>query len=1451
MARIFLSHSSADEAEAIALREWLRVQGWDDVFLDIDPERGLKPGDRWQKELRAAADRCEAVLLVLSPAWLKSLWCNLEFAFARSEGKAIFGVLVKPVEVSELPADMTAEWQLCRLFGDTPEKGLTVQTRQGPVDVGFSEDGLRRLKDGLLKSGLDSSYYRWPPETDPHRSPYRGLEPLGVEDAAIYFGRDVEVLRGMDRLREMRQSALAPVFVVLGPSGTGKSSFLRAGLMPRLQRDDRHYCVLDPMRPELAAISGEEHGLARVLHTALCRAPGGPRINLARVREPLLAGKTEHLRELLDQIRRASAPHPPIEENVTSRALPTAVLAIDQAEELFHRDSGSEGAILLSLLGHLLRTDRVGAALDNGPLPLLVAFTIRSERFEALQNAPELQGVRFELFDDLRPMPKQRFADIIRRPAERARVRGQPLDVKAELVDRLVEECGAGGDTLPLLSLTLSRLYDDYGSDGDLRLDEYEQMGGMAQIVKIEVESILARNPSHERARQLELLRGAFIPWLATFDPDTDQPIRRLARMQDIPAESHALIDALAERRLLLKDRRGGVVLVEVAHEALLRRWDVLAGWLQEEREDLKDADALLRARDAWEANGHNEAWLLQGMRLTNAQQLAARPRFVERLRVCDDFLGASRAKANEVREAEERSRQAALDAANRLAAEQTARAEAEQQAKAVAEQSAARLRRRSTALATALALAALSLVVTAGLALYSREQARLADEGARKSVALAATGQALRMLTNELDGGVERAYQQLIAAHRLAPSAETQGALLTALMSSPSLLKVVNRIDDAFAMALSPDGKSVATLTVDGTLRLLDARTLQPTAVSRERVPGRAHALVYSPDGQHIASAHESGVRLWDAIGLQTRGDPLAGDTNQVNSLIFSPDGKFLIGGGTGEIEVWDMKSRAPAYPALNPAGPGIGLNDLAISPDSRTIASLWGGFHARLWDARTGKLTKALDLDATAHHLEFLPDNSGIVFSDGSLRDGASLKVKAQIIDLNAPEADKLLMGTVFRVSEDGNLLFTERAPNALVTLAMKTGKVGTQHWGPLGMGPVFAENSRADSLLTNELGEIKLWRRDAGPSMTAPLSGHSKPVKAASTSPNGDVIATGDEGAEIRLWNERSRTQLGTTLRGHRAAVTALAFSSDAALLASGDALGNLLLWNVRTGALVSPVSCDMSESITVVAFSPNGQRLVAGSDRGSLCLYDTLSHSAVFRSRAREHHLEVTSIAFHADSARWVTGGVEGNVRVWDSMTGAPIWKPQDRGAPGSWRRLGSTVRAVGFSGDGLKVHAMDGSMLKVWDDSKRALVAEVPVNGWIAATAAFVPTLQYGSHLDHSSNDLRFLDLWSNQPLGPVLRVKEKFSSRGVLALAADASYAVVTNDAGMPVIWPGPTRWISELCARLTRNMSHDEWREWISDRIGYETQCPGLPLQSDANAETSSRAGSEAASSR
>ena len=137
-------------------------------------------------------------------------------------------------------------------------------------------------------------------------------------------------------------------------------------------------------------------------------------------------------------------------------------------------------------------------------------------------------------------------------------------------------------------------------------------MGGMGSVVNGEVESVLAWDPAKRKA-QLEHLKAAFIPWLATINRDTDEPMRRLSHYADLPAESRPLIDALAERRLLVINQRNHEKVVEVAHEALLRQWGELANWLKAEREDLKLAHALEQAARDWQSNSWKADWLMEG----------------------------------------------------------------------------------------------------------------------------------------------------------------------------------------------------------------------------------------------------------------------------------------------------------------------------------------------------------------------------------------------------------------------------------------------------------------------------------------------------------------------------------------------------------------------------------------------------------------------------------------------------------------------------------------------------------------------------------------------------------------------------------------------------------------------------------------------------------------------
>jgi TIR domain len=338
---LFISHSSRNNDPAIKVRDWLREQGWRDTFLDLDPEHGLAPGQRWQEELRKAGERCSAVIALVSPEWAASIHCRTEFLLTSQLGKRVFPVLIAPTPFADLPAELTAHFQM----GDMSRPEIEA-------------DGLNRLRIGLTRAGLHPGHFGWPPPGEPNRPPYRGLHTLEEQDAAIFFGRDALIAKGLDALRRMRDGAPERMLVVLGASGAGKSSFLRAGLLARLQRDEESFLVLGILRPARAALSGPT-GLAHALGLSGPFTAEAIAARFAAIRAPVV-----------DRLARYAQAG---RETYTARP-PTLILPIDQSEELFAADQKEVAAALAGLAAAF-------AADEN----LLAIVTIRSDGFAALQ----------------------------------------------------------------------------------------------------------------------------------------------------------------------------------------------------------------------------------------------------------------------------------------------------------------------------------------------------------------------------------------------------------------------------------------------------------------------------------------------------------------------------------------------------------------------------------------------------------------------------------------------------------------------------------------------------------------------------------------------------------------------------------------------------------------------------------------------------------------------------------------------------------------------------------------------------------------------------------------------------------------------------------------------------------------------------------------------------------
>jgi hypothetical protein len=660
VSQLFVSHSSRDNFAAKALAEWLAAEGFNDIFLDLDPERGIAAGERWERALNQATLRCEAVLFLVSKAWLESRWCWKEHSLARGKNKKLFAALIdETMTIGDLPSELTGTWQVVDLVHGVPTRTFRVQLSGSDAEqhIDLAEAGLIRLRAGLTRAGLDPKYFAWPPEGEPNRPPYPGLSALEASDAGIFFGRDAPLVEAMDKLRGLALGAAPRLYVILGASGAGKSSFLRAGLLPRLQRDDRQFLPLSPLRPERSPILGE-NGLLGALVKAF------PTETRASLRAFADAG-AEALRPLLK--RAAAEAQSRITVADAAAKPPTMVIAIDQAEELFSAESAAEGTRLLDTLATL-------AAVDDPTV--VVIFAIRSDSYDQLQRAKPLAELPQQT-QSLPPMPRGEYARVIEGPSERVATAGGKLRIDPRLTQALLSDLvqGGGADVLPLLAFTLEHLWREFSAAGTITLENYVATGGIGGVIDRAVRRAFGaadvdpRIPRDPQERE-KLLRKGLIPWLAGVDPETKTPRRAIARREDLPEDTRPLLDLLVSERLLRSDAREEpgpdgtartVATLEPAHEALLRQWAPLKGWLEADLGRLATLEGVKRAARDWDANGRNAAWLAHhGLRLVDAVSLDERSDLAAKLDALDRayLAGCGTREASEAAEAEARRRE-------------------------------------------------------------------------------------------------------------------------------------------------------------------------------------------------------------------------------------------------------------------------------------------------------------------------------------------------------------------------------------------------------------------------------------------------------------------------------------------------------------------------------------------------------------------------------------------------------------------------------------------------------------------------------------------------------------------------------------------------------------------------------------------------------------------------
>ncbi|GAA2333715.1 TIR domain-containing protein [Streptomyces kunmingensis] len=1278
-ATLFISHSSQDRVVALRVAARLAEAGYQGIFLDIDPEAGIPAGRSWERELHAQLRRADAVIYLASAASAASHWCFAELSHARAHGSPVF-----PVRLDDAPR--------LRLLED-------VQW----VDLRAGESALDRLLNGLRRTGIHASgSFAW----DATRSPYPGLEPFAPQDAAVFFGREPETGRLMELLQPTVQYGSGRFVAVVGPSGSGKSSLLHAGVLPRLS--NHRWVVLPPLRPGRQPTAA----LADSLHQALV-GHGLPAEGATAGR--LLGEGSAALVELAGAVAHA--------EGALSAPGRSVLLVIDQAEELLTLTGVEEQKSFLRLLT---------GALGTGS-PLWVLATVRSE---FLTTSPERAGLT-EAIDDplvLEPLSRDRLPEVIELPARQA-----GLVLAPGLTARMVDET-VGGDALSLLAYTLRALYARVGREGVVTVEDYEAVGGVEGALRRRADAL---REELTRRGQGEAVLPALLR-LVTVDGDKEPSARRVPAAP-LSADERTVMNVFAEARLLVRGAvPGQQPSYEVAHEALLRRWPPLHAKIAESRHFLRLRSELERLAADWERGAYDESYLLRGGRLgTFTTWSADHPKELSPLE--ERFVAESRSLAERERVLATRSQRrrrrlkAGLVAllvlaltAGALAYMNSERAQSRARlalADRLGAQSDAAVGSRP-AVAVLVGLQSLSVAhqdrttprppggLVTGLARLTHTSTLLPHPDRVQGVDFAPDGTTLA--TCGYDGAVH--LWDTAGGDAKGKPLRVPGGAVTDVAFAPAGTTLATGSEDgtirlwdvrtrrlmgrplvghqglAADVEFRPGSRSrlLASAGSDGTVRLWDVRTHRTQATLRAH-DDAATSVAFSPDGRLLATAGwDRTARLWSVgKGAPQQLRTFTGHRDWLRRVAFAPDGATIAtSSADGTARVWNVRTGRPEKWHLS--GHGNDVWSVAYSPDGRLLATAEGDGTTWLWSARDGTPRGQALAGHTnlVNQVDFAPDSKRLATSswDKSARlwsvaesYSVARPLTGHRADVNAVafDRDSRLLATA---GDDGTVRLWrtgagEGAPRILRghsgpvyrvafsprgDLIVSVGADGTARLWRSASGKAVRRITAGRSTQVRDVSfspdgkqfatasmdsRVRIWSTATGRAVGKPLSGHDEPVNGVAYAPHGALLADVSNDTTGRLWNVRTRTPRGASLEGHTNIVNDVAFSPDGRLVATAGADLTVRLWNVPSGRLRGAPLTGSTGTLEDVAFSPDGSLVAGAGDDGAVRMWNVRTgRTAGFPLTG--HRGEVYGVAFSPDGRFLASAGADGTARLWD-------------------------------------------------------------------------------------------------------------------------------------------------------------------------------------------------------
>jgi WD40 repeat protein/transcriptional regulator with XRE-family HTH domain len=1065
--------------------------------------------------------------------------------------------------------------------------------------------------------------------------PYKGLNYFDESDADLFVGREALTVKLTERvfaLTSMGARQEMRFLAIIGASGCGKSSLVRAGLIPalrwNLQTADWQTYVFTPSVHPLESLSA----------------------SLTAESNSVIATST-----LIDDLARdPRSLHLYIKRQMSLENHRHLLLVIDQFEELFALcRSGDERH---SFINNLL------TAASEADGPVVVIITLRADFYDRCADYPQLREALALNQEYIGAMSEDELRRAIEEPALHGRWGLEP-----GLLDLLLHDVEGEPGALPLLSHALLETWERRRGRS-LTLSGYASSGGVRGAIAETAETVFTDQLTK---KQQSIARRIFLRLTELGDETSLIDTRRRAKFTELilnpeeAATTRKVLKTLADARLIITSEDSA----EVAHEALIREWPTLRNWLEENRESLRLHQQLTESVQEWHAMKRSPDMLYRGARLAQIQEWASNHK--EEMNSLErEFLAAS------------------VEASDREAAEREAQhrreLEAARELTEVQVRAAKQLRKRAFYLTGALIAALVMVFITLLFGARARQSATAAHYQER----IAFSRELAAESVNNLEVDPERSILLALAAadETRAADGSVLPEVVSALHQGLQRMRVKLILEPAGAAAFSQDGNRIATAGPDNIVRIWDAKTgelLQSLAGHSEKVMN----VAFDPsDDRLISTSMDKTARVWD-LELGKAILILEGHTDGLISSVYSPDGAQIVTTSfDGSARLWDAQTGELEFVLIH-SGPTLGPH---FSPDGSLVAIADDtAVIARIWDTRTSEEVMRLEGHAEGlNEVVFSPDGSQLATAGSDLtvklwdaRTGTELKTfgghTGWVFTVGfSPDGRFLISG-----SQDGTAKVWDIASGVeLMTLAGHTGGVGEVSISPDGkfvvtgsddgtarVWDITPEGSRDlrtlaehdDVVLEVTIspdgrlgataswdGTAKVWDLESGEELMT-LIGHTDQLGGVAFSPDGSLLATASYDGTVRTWNTSSGEEI-IILHGHEGPVTGVAFSPDGELLATGGLDATARLWNPKTGEVVQIIR-GHKDWVFRIAFSPNGSLLATASWDGTAKLWNVTSGKEL--ATLYGHNEAVTGIGYSTDGAYIATSSFDATVRIW--------------------------------------------------------------------------------------------------------------------------------------------------------------------------------------------------------